>query len=259
MDICEYKDRLQTGTRHPWEVARARFIADLAGEYFRQENGPVRLLDFGCGDGFVIRTLARRYTLCHLVGVDQKIREINPFGEDGQESARIEYYENLEEYRGTDGSFDGALLLDVLEHIADDESFLQGFFSNRVFTGQARFVITCPAFRQLFSNDDILLGHFRRYSVPELRTKIERGGGVLLESGYIFFIPFVLRVIEVLLEKLGVLSRREKTHISTWRGGRLVTSIFSGILYQDALLCRCLSKLTVAGLTCYMICRKQVS
>lgn len=259
MDICEYKTLLNKGTRHPWELARARFIADLAGEYFFREDRPVRLLDFGCGDGFVARTLARRYAMCSLVGVDKEIYEINPHEGHGQETAQIEYLQNLEEFDGEDGSLDGALLLDVLEHIADDDLFLDDFIKNKVFSEQARFVITCPAFGKLFSQHDSLLGHFRRYSLPELRGTIERAGGITLESGYIFLIPLALRVVEVLLEKAGFLLGRERTHISNWRGGELATKVISGMLYYDALFCRLFRKVPVAGLTCYIICRKQAS
>lgn len=259
MDICEYKTRLNKGTRHPWETARARFVADLAGEYFFREDRPVRLLDFGCGDGFVARTLARRSALCSLVGVDKEIHEINPHEGHREETAQIEYLQNLEEFAGEAGSFDGALLLDVLEHIADDDVFLADFIKNKVFSEQARFVITCPAFGRLFSQHDTLLGHYRRYSMPELRSKIERAGGIPLESGYIFLIPLALRVVEVLLEKAGFLLGRERTHISNWRGGKLATKVISGMLYCDALFCRFLRKLPLAGLTCYVICRKQAS
>lgn len=259
MDICEYKTRLDKGTRHPWEIARARFIADLAGEHFFREERPVRLLDFGCGDGFVARTLARRYAMCSLVGVDKEIHEINFEEGQRQGTAQIEYLQNLQEFDGEDGSLDGALLLDVLEHIADDDIFLMDFINNKVFSEHARFVITCPAFGKLFSQHDSLLGHFRRYSLPELTGKIERAGGSPLESGYIFFIPLALRVGEVLLEKAGFLLGRARTHISNWRGGERATKVISGMLYYDALFCRFLRKLPIAGLTCYIICRKQAS
>lgn len=259
VDICEYKARLQNETRHPWEDARARMISDIVGDYFCRENGPVRLLDFGCGDGFVSRTLIRRYQSCSLVGVDHKIREIIPSEDLSQEKDRIKYIESLEDFDGEDGSFDGALLLDVLEHIADDDVFLPAFFGNKVFSEQARFIITCPAFGKLFSRHDVLLGHFRRYSLTELKNTIERAGGMPLESGYIFFIPLVLRVMEVILEKAGFLRDRETTHIADWRGGAFATRIISRMLYYDALFCRLLRKVPQPGLTCYVICRKQSS
>lgn len=259
MDICEYKARLQNETRHPWEIARARAIADLVGDYFCQENRSVRLLDFGCGDGFIAQTLVGKYALCHLVGVDKKIHELNFCKGRRQESDRIRYLENLQELEGNNYSFDGALLLDVLEHIDDDELFLREFFNLGLFVEHAKFVITCSAFGKLFSQHDSLLGHFRRYSLPELRGKIESAGGIPIESGYIFLIPLVLRVVEVLLEKAGTLRRRERTHISNWNGGPLATKVISSMLYFDALFCRLLRKLPLAGLTCYVICRRQVS
>jgi hypothetical protein len=194
-----------------------------------------------------------------VVGVDHKISEIFSPEDLSQEKDRIEYLERLEDFDGADGSFDGALLLDVLEHIEDDEVFLPAFFGNKVFSEQARFVITCPAFGKLFSRHDFLLGHFRRYSLPELQDTVERAGGMLLESGYIFFIPLVLRVVEVILEKAGFLRDRETTHIADWHGGAFATRVISRMLYFDALFCRLLRKIPQPGLTCYVICRKQSS
>lgn len=259
MDICEYKTRLNKETRHPWEIARATFVADLIGKYFPVEDRLVRLLDFGCGDGFVSRTLAGRYELCSIVGIDIKIHEIDPIEDHSQEKTRIEYFAGMEEFDGENGSMDGALLLDVLEHIADDDVFLPNFLGNKVYSKQARFVITCPAFGRLFSRHDYLLGHFRRYSLPELRGAVELAGGVVIEAGYIFVVPLALRVVEVLLEKMGILHDRETTHISDWRGGTRVTLVISRMLYYDALFCRLLRKLPLPGLTCYVICSKQAS
>ena len=259
MDICEYTACLPKVVRHPWEIARSRFIADLVGDYFLREEGQVRLLDFGCGDGFVTRTLASRYATCHLVGVDHKIDAVCRQGECEQDTEHIKYLGSLEEFQGENGSLDGGLLLDVLEHITDDESFLGGFLGNKVFTEHARFIITCPAFEVLFSNHDSLLGHCRRYSLPELKDKVERAGGILLESGYIFVIPLYFRIVEVLLEKMSFLNCRERTHISAWRGARVTTSITSWMLYFDALICRSLRRFSMVGLTCYIICRKRAS
>lgn len=259
MDICEYLVRLEEAERHPWEIARARFIAGLVGDYFLREYRPVRLVDFGCGDGFVTKTLASRYASCHLIGVDQKIHDLNCTGGYVQDVEKIKYLQNLEEYRGKDGTLDGGLLLDVLEHIADDESFLYKFLGNKIFAEDAIFVITCPAFQSIYSHHDSLLGHFRRYSLLELKNKVERAGGNHLESGYIFLIPLILRIVEVFLEKKNFLGRRERTYISTWRGGRLTTSFISWVVYVDAFLCRGMRKFPVAGLTCYIICRKRAS
>jgi SAM-dependent methyltransferase len=257
VDICEYKTCLKKGARHPWEIARARFIGDLVGKYFWQREGSVQLLDFGCGDGFVTGALVNRYEWCCLVGIDNKIHEINSQRRWNQHLERITYFKELKDADGEDAFFDGALLLDVLEHIAEDELFLEWFLNNKVFAESAKFVITCPAFGKLFSRHDFLLGHFRRYSLPELRGKIEGAGGIHLESGYIFIVPFVLRAMEVLVERMGILGSCKRTHLSTWRGGLVITSVISRLLYFDALLCRALRRFPLAGLTCYVICRKQ--
>ena len=68
---------------------------------------------------------------------------------------------------------DVLLLADVLEHVKDDVSFLQDSIDN-LKTG-ASVVISVPALQFLWSQHDVILGHYRRYSrnnLTELVSKI---------------------------------------------------------------------------------------
>jgi predicted SAM-dependent methyltransferase len=69
---------------------------------------------------------------------------------------------------------DFIFLIDVLEHLENDEEFLRSFF-NKLNPGGKLFLYV-PAGKKLFSDFDKGLGHFRRYSKNELRDKVVKAG-----------------------------------------------------------------------------------
>jgi SAM-dependent methyltransferase len=75
-------------------------------------------------------------------------------------------------------------LLDVIEHVDDDEGLLCEL-ARRMQPG-AGVVVTVPALRWLFSSWDTDLGHHRRYSKRELRSLVERCGFEVVEASYLF-------------------------------------------------------------------------
>ncbi len=83
----------------------------------------------------------------------------------------------------------GFVLLDVLEHIEDDKSFLTDL-KTKMPSGSV-LVITCPASPKLWSKWDQEMGHYRRYSKESLMSVCKAAGFEVLESKYIFH-AFVL-------------------------------------------------------------------
>jgi len=69
---------------------------------------------------------------------------------------------------------DTVVFFNVLEHIEDDRAVLRSLFET-VPTG-CRIVILVPFNMKLYSDFDKALGHFRRYSVGELETKMREAG-----------------------------------------------------------------------------------
>jgi SAM-dependent methyltransferase len=70
---------------------------------------------------------------------------------------------------------DAILSVNVLEHIRDDEDELKRYaalLSER----HGALCLFVPARRELYAPIDRDFGHFRRYTRPELRTKLRRGG-----------------------------------------------------------------------------------
>ena len=81
---------------------------------------------------------------------------------------------------------DTVLSLNVLEHIDDDQRALRNI--NRLLDLGGCFVLLVPAHQALFSDIDRHLGHFRRYSRPVLRDRLEESGFEIKELRYLNFI-----------------------------------------------------------------------
>jgi SAM-dependent methyltransferase len=80
-------------------------------------------------------------------------------------------------------TFETAVMINVLEHIADDQGVLRSI-SERLRPG-GHLVIWVPAFRLLYSDFDRKLGHERRYRRAELEADVGRAGYVVVDSRYV--------------------------------------------------------------------------
>ena len=76
------------------------------------------------------------------------------------------------------------LMIDVLEHVANDSEFLTNFVKDAA--GETVFIISVPAFMGLWGTHDEFLGHYRRYRRPELLKLIDSAGLEVEQSRYIF-------------------------------------------------------------------------
>ncbi len=75
-------------------------------------------------------------------------------------------------------------IFDVLEHIDDDDGFLRTLKS--LVAQGGRLYITVPAYRCLWSPEDVRAGHYRRYRLKELRAKLETAGFRIEFETYMF-------------------------------------------------------------------------
>lgn len=72
------------------------------------------------------------------------------------------------------GSFDTVVCLNVLEHVLDDATGLANIASALVPGGTA--IILVPQDQSIYGSLDKVLGHYRRYSEKDLRSKMEAAG-----------------------------------------------------------------------------------
>jgi SAM-dependent methyltransferase len=98
-----------------------------------------------------------------------------------------------------DAEFDIVALLDTVEHIPDETAVFNETF--RVTKPGGTMVVTVPAFMWLWSNNDVINLHQRRYTAPELKSKLEAAGWEVPYCGYNNFIVFPLGAGVILLRR----------------------------------------------------------
>jgi SAM-dependent methyltransferase len=85
-----------------------------------------------------------------------------------------------------DERFDSVLMVNVLEHIADDVEALGGL--SRLLVPGGNVVVYVPALNALYGAQDEKVGHYRRYSVWRLREVFREAGLEPVELRWVNFI-----------------------------------------------------------------------
>ncbi|MDX1681275.1 MAG: methyltransferase domain-containing protein [Akkermansiaceae bacterium] len=86
-------------------------------------------------------------------------------------------------------AFDGAVMVNVLEHIEDDEaelSRLRGLLA----ASRGCLCLLVPARQEIYSDIDAHFGHFRRYNRSGLRGKLEAAGFEIRRLSYFNFVGY---------------------------------------------------------------------
>lgn len=154
--------------------AAERYHAYIAAEVERAFAGyDTRIVDFGAGTGTVARLLCREGRKLICVEPDDAVRA-------RLAAAGLDAVAALEEIEPR--SVQSVLLVNVLEHIADDVAVLRAIRERMVAGG--RLFVWVPAGDWLYSPFDAGVGHVRRYSRGNLARTIEHAGFEILVARY---------------------------------------------------------------------------
>jgi len=208
------------------------------------------VLDIGCGDAYILDTLARSRPDLKCIGVD------TAYEAPQRSDAGSWLYPDVSQIPEESCRPGLVTLMDVIEHVPDDLKLLRDLRDQGWIRPGAQVFVTVPAFQQLFGKHDQLLGHYRRYNSRQLRLLLEQAGLRVEVVGYWFFLPLLVRCLEIAIERLGG-SGEEKSGLVAWRHGRLVSGTLAAILYTESKLCAVLQRyfgIVVGGLTCYAVC-----
>lgn len=244
MDLKELRDI--KGRRHPWETARLKAVKKIIGSSLFEG---MRLLDLGCGDGFVARGVLSGLQKKDITAVDINLTDEQIKSLEGMSEGVI-----YQRGQSAEGSFDMILLLDVVEHIEDDKGFLALLVDKHLEKG-GKVMITVPAFGLLYGGHDRFLGHFRRYDLAGLESLVKESGLKALSSGYLFFSLLLPKLIFYKL--LG--SGKSAPGIGRWNGSRLLTKAVECALEMDNSLLLNAGRigLKIPGLTGWVLCEKR--
>lgn len=172
-------------------------------------SGPI--IDLGGGNGFVSKGL-------ELSGWETVV--VEP-GRTGALNARRRGLKRvicatLEDAGFHDRSLPAVGVFDVIEHVSDDRQFLS--MLKRLMVPAGRLYITVPAYRWLWSSDDVVAGHYRRYTLSSLRRVLQESGFELEFGSYMFgLLPIPIFLVRSFPSLLGL---RSKEHPDSARQHR---------------------------------------
>ncbi len=149
-------------------------------------------------------------------------------------------------------------LFDVVEHIEDDYKFLSSI--NTLMKQNGVVYITVPAYKWLWSNEDVDAGHFRRYTLHSATKLLNKTGFEIIYKSYLFsFLPFPILIFRTIPSLLGFnkksadVSKHANEHTkSKGVGGKIIDKILDAELKRITK-----SRVVPFGSSCFLVARKK--
>ena len=252
MDISEFSRLEDKGkySRHPWETSRKNVLHTFLKR--SNINFPVdRIVDIGSGDAYVIHTLVERKLSKRYFAIDTAYTpEVVAQLKENNYNSEVIYVQSLKGYLEKYPSDENSLFLcmDVLEHLEDEKIILDDLKS----CGNNQYFFAVPAFQSVFSSHDVLLGHYRRYTLEQLNSLLIKNQFEIIDKGYYFTSLLLFRIFDKFLKK------EKKTSIDNWEAGKGKTFFINSLLKVDFAISLLLKKIgiQIPGLSCYCLCKK---
>lgn len=191
-----------------WNRARKNIIIDtIINNIYNLESK--KLLDIGCGSGDFLSSISQYVSNC--IGIE------------GYEYSHKKYNNikicNIFDNGLEDHSFDIITSLDVMEHIENENDFLNEI--KRLSNGKY-ILLTVPAYQFLFTYHDEINNHYRRYNKNRLKKLLLENSFEIVKISYFNFFLFPPFFIVRIIDKIFNLKRIEKEK----------NTIFNELLYK---------------------------
>ena len=251
MDLCEETENTR---RHPWEFARVNALTKIL-ELIKNPERITKVLDVGCGDGFIANNVLKKMHVKRIDGIDINLRD-SEIAKLSSLYAKIDFHNTFETLNAR--KYNLVFLLDVLEHIEDDISFLIEIVDKHLDLG-GYCLVTAPSFNCMFSSHDRFLRHYRRYNLKELTGLIKNSDLKSICCGYLFFSLIPVRLISLWYERFAKIEFMANKGVGVWKYGKIVTRLVASFLTFENVVLITLNKfgITLPGLTVWTLCKKQ--
>lgn len=147
------------------------------------------IIEIGCGIGTIIKLILRKDN--EITGVDISDKYIKFLKKQYKNVKNLKFIKSdifgLPK-KVKNKFFDTVVMVNVLEHIKDDDKALK--IVNKLLKKNGKIALMVPAFNMLFGPLDKSVGHFRRYNKNQLKELLIRNGFVIQKIYYMNFIGF---------------------------------------------------------------------
>ncbi len=176
--------------------------------------GAQRAIEFGCGLGYNVRTLARQMPGCHFVGVDLSPNHIKSARRDASGLENLEFREaNYQQLEVADASFDAVLAIETLCQTSDQRLALAEAFR-----------ILRPGGRML------VIDCFRKQPLVEFDEELQQAAGLVEKTAavdaFALLADWQRMVEQVGLEIVNITDRSAETCRDLARLYRLASRFF---------------------------------
>ncbi len=175
-----------------WFQARNKIIVDLIRKYGKI-NEQEQILDVGCGTCGFAKALSQYFS---VVGLDTSPLALEYCKKRGLNKL---YLSLLKDLPKDELNIRIVTVLDVIEHIEDDNDFVKDIFN--VLPKDGTLFATVPAYKFLWSIHDEVHKHFRRYKKKDIVKIIENAGFEVQFSTYFNTFLFLPGLLKRLVDK----------------------------------------------------------
>ncbi len=168
----------ESGTHFIDMASRRNAINELSRVF---GSKPVSIMEVGCSAGHLLADMLRSLPNATLTGGDYTLGTLVKLGEKMPGIPLVRF--NLADSPLPSNAYDGMVLLNVLEHIEDDEAATR--HTARMLKPGGVAVIEVPAGPELFDDYDRQLRHFRRYNLQGIRDIVTKAGLKIERHNYL--------------------------------------------------------------------------
>jgi SAM-dependent methyltransferase len=187
---------------HFWVRRRFDVLQQLAGALIRERK---EMAEIGCGHGLLQRQIEDAYGR-EVCGFD-----LNEYAlrRNVSRRSKVYCYDVFQKEPALRERFDVIFLFDVLEHIREEDPFLNAVLFHLAPKG--RLILNVPAGQWAFSPYDEAAGHVRRYSIDMLEKTASRNNLEMEKCSYWGF-PLVPLLM---VRKLWLVGKRDQSRVIT--------------------------------------------
>ena len=215
-----------------WFVHRNNIIKNLFQRYLGKEVNKV--LEIGSGTGYVLKGLNDEFENYNLFGSEIHLEGIK-YAQN--RLPKVEFIQMDATNMPFENEFNAIGAFDVLEHIEEDKKVIKEVYKSLGSGGI--FIISVPQYQWMWSVNDDIAYHKRRYSRKELNNKLSIEGFDVIYMSSFVFVLFPVMCFSRLFKKKNVSEITNEIIIKEMNELKLntiVNSIFGLFMKMDVLL-----------------------